>query len=82
MRGFDWANSNAWLLLTGQFGEKIKQEELVSIAQVVAARGNIPFDRDARRRKGVIIKWFQDNWNVAHFILPFVVLEPSESTLA
>jgi hypothetical protein len=48
--------------LTRQYGPKLNREELVSIADLVARKLQITFDRDARRRKIVTIKWFEENW--------------------
>jgi hypothetical protein len=53
----------------------LKQEELVSIAELVAQRLRIKLDRDARRRKTVMIKWFDENWQFILPILRFVVLD-------
>jgi hypothetical protein len=53
----------------------LKQEELVSIAELVAQRLRIKLDRDARRRKTVMIKWFDENWLFILPVLRFVVLD-------
>jgi hypothetical protein len=60
--GFNWRQSNAWLLLRSFYGSDLTQAELVAIASVLAARANIRLDRDARRRKAVMVKWFDENW--------------------
>jgi hypothetical protein len=60
--GFDWKTSPAWIYLSETYGPKLKQDELVSIAEAVTPKINIKLDRDARRRKSVIVKWFQDHW--------------------
>jgi hypothetical protein len=44
--GFNWKNSHAWLCLCSQFGPRLSQEELVSIAELTASRLGIRFDRD------------------------------------
>jgi hypothetical protein len=50
-------------------------EELISIGHLVAARVGIRPDRDARRRKSVMLKWFEENWTVIEPLLGSIVLE-------
>jgi hypothetical protein len=73
--GFNWKNSHAWLCLCSQFGPRLNQEELVSIAELTASRLGIRLDRDARRRKVVMIKWFQEHWAALQPLLRLVILE-------
>jgi hypothetical protein len=75
IEGFDWQKSPAWLHLCCMYGPKLKQDELVSIADVLAKKLEIKLDRDARRRKVVMIKWFEENWIRIWQILPFIVLD-------
>ena len=76
VKGFDWQSSFAWNYLVRAYGPKLKQEELVSIADLISRRADIKVDRDARRRKVVMIKWFDDNWHLIHPLLRLVVLDP------
>jgi hypothetical protein len=73
--GFDWQASFTWNYLVRLFGPKLRHEELVSIGELVGRRLRIKVDRDARRRKIVMIKWFEDNWSVIEPLLPWVVLD-------
>jgi hypothetical protein len=57
------------------FGPDLKQEELVSIAELIAKRLDIRLDRDARRRKIVMVKWFDENWTAVEPLLSAIVLE-------
>jgi hypothetical protein len=50
-------------------------DELVSIGLLVADRLNITLDRDARRRKIVLLKWFDENWPLIEPLLPEIILE-------
>jgi hypothetical protein len=75
VEGFNWRKSRAWTQLTCLYGPKLNQEELVSIADLVAGRLQIKLDRDARRRKTVIIKWFEENWNLIQPLLSTIVLD-------
>lgn len=75
LNGFDPKNNPAWYSITQKFGANIKQSELLSIATVLANSANIKLDRDAKRRKTVLIKWFEENWNSISHLLNYVVLE-------
>jgi hypothetical protein len=72
--GFNWPKSRAWAHLSCQFGPRLNQEELVSIAELVGNYLGIRLDRDARRRKIVMIKWFEEHWTAIQPILRIVVL--------
>ena len=80
LRGFDYQVSRSWLYLCRQFGPDLNQDELLSIAQVVAEQANLRVDRDAKRRKNVLRKWFEENWNIISLFITRVELEddPSE----
>jgi hypothetical protein len=73
--GFNPKDTPAWREITRRFGASIKQPELVSIASVLAQSTNIKLDRDAKRRKAVLIKWFEENWTTIEPFLDYVVLE-------
>jgi hypothetical protein len=73
--GFSPKDTPAWREITRRFGANIKQPELVSIASVLAQSTNIKLDRDAKRRKAVLIKWFEENWTTVAPFLDHVVLE-------
>lgn len=75
LSGFVAKESMVWMELTRRFGDNLKHGELLSIAEVVSVNANILLDRDAKRRKTVLIKWFQENWAQIHPFLNYVVLE-------
>jgi hypothetical protein len=75
LTGFNVKDNPAWKEITAKFGTNIKQPELLSIADVLARHANIKLDRDAKRRKAVLIKWFNENWTSLQPWLDFVVLE-------
>jgi hypothetical protein len=72
--GFDWRLSHAWRHLAFIYGEKVTQGELVSVADLLARSIGIRLDRDARRRKVVMIKWFEENWAFIYPLLPIIAL--------
>jgi hypothetical protein len=74
LEGFNWQKSCAWMHLCCQFGPRLNQEELVSIAELVGNYLGIRLDRDARRRKVVMIKWFEEHWTTIQPLLRLIVL--------
>lgn len=77
LAGFNPKDNSVWHEITQRFGASIKQPELLSIANVLAQNANIKLDRDAKRRKSVLIKWFEENWSSIRPFLDYVVLEDS-----
>ena len=61
MADFDPTNCEAWAKLTSRFGPKISQEELLSLAEVVSHQLNIELYREYKRRKNMLIKWFDEH---------------------
>ena len=80
LQGFNPKDNPAWYHITQKFGSNIKQPELLSIAEVCANSAGIKLDRDAKRRKSVLIKWFEENWPRIQPFLNFVVLEDTNKT--
>jgi hypothetical protein len=72
--GFNWQRSYAWAHLSHTFGPRLNQDELVSIAELTSGIVRIRLDRDARRRKPVMIKWFDENWGYIQPVLRHIVL--------
>jgi hypothetical protein len=77
LSGFNPKETPVWQEITRRFGPNVKQPELVSIASVLAQSANIRLDRDAKRRKSVLIKWFQENWDNVPPFLDYVFLGPN-----
>ena len=69
-----------WQKICDIFGPNIKHPELVSIATVASGFLNIKLDRDAKRRKKVLIKWFEENWAEIEPIISRVQLEEAPKT--
>ena len=74
MSNFQPKECKAWKEITQKFGNNIKQQELLSIANVLSSSAKLKLDRDAKRRKTVLIKWFDENWEAIKPFLPYVVL--------
>jgi hypothetical protein len=73
--GFNWRESPAWTNLLALYGPRLSQDELVSIADLVAGGLQIKLDRDARRRKPVMLKWFDEHWEQIQPMLSLIVLD-------
>lgn len=69
LKGFDPKTSRAWTSLTSRYGPKINQNQLLSLAEVVSYQLNVGLFREYKRRKEMLIKWFDENYDV---VWPFV----------
>ena len=75
LSGFDGKNSDAWAEICDAFGPNLSQNELLCIAQVISFHAKLRLDREAKRRKEVLIKWFQENLPVIRPFFNRLVLE-------
>jgi hypothetical protein len=77
MRGFDPATSAAGLALAEHFGSDMTLNRLREFAARMTARlgrAVTPLERIHKRRKSVLIKWFDENWTA---IEPMLAAEGS-----
>lgn len=81
LRGFNPRDSAAWKAICGRFGPALNQSELLSIAEVIGAQVGIKIDREAKRRKEVLIKWYDENADALLPYINFIVLEDNEGRL-
>ena len=81
LQGFNPKDNHVIQEITRRFGSNLKQGELVGIAQVIADKAQIKLDRDAKRRKNVLLKWFSENWNTIITFIDYIVLEDNNNTL-
>ena len=75
INGFNWKECEAWKYLCERFGSHLNQKELISIAELIASKNHLKLDRDAKRRKVVLIKWFQENWEIVKPLLLIITLD-------
>ena len=75
LAGFNPKDNPVTQEITRRFGSNIKHGELVGIAQAIADKAQIKLDRDAKRRKNVLLKWFAENWEIISPFLDYIVLE-------
>jgi hypothetical protein len=78
MIGFNARDNEVWKEITSRFGANLKHPELLSIANVLATNAMIKLDRDAKRRKAVLIKWFHEHWAEVSPFLDYVTLEAAQ----
>ena len=75
LNGFCSKNSKAWETIMKYFGENLNQMELNSIAEVLSDLLSINLDREAKRRREVLIKWFDENFEKIEPYLKLIILE-------
>ena len=75
LKNFNEKDSVAYAKLCELYGPKPSQQELLSLAQVVSASLNILLDREAMRRKKVLIKWYDENFHkIEQFLVENVLI--------
>jgi hypothetical protein len=72
--GFNWRASVAYQELRQRFGTPLRQQDLLTIAGAIPPSCALCLDRDAKRRKEVLLKWFDDNWMALEPCLHYMVL--------
>ena len=68
-KDFDPYLSDAWKQLTIRYGPKISHGLLLSMAEVVSHHLQIELFREYKRRKEMLIKWFDEQLDI---IIPFL----------
>jgi hypothetical protein len=63
LRGFVMEASRSYLFFQSRGWENCPFDNLKSIAEVFSRAANVPMDRDAKRRKPVLFRWFEDHWD-------------------
>jgi hypothetical protein len=67
MEGFTIEDSTAWRNIKAQYGDNLSHQGLLKIAndlRLLCGAALTPLKRIHRRRKAVLIRWFEDNWEV------------------
>ena len=62
LAGFDPQTSLAVLYIHQQFGNDISHAKLTELARFASEQAHVMLDRDSKRRKSMLLKWFHDNW--------------------
>jgi hypothetical protein len=79
LEGFDPKSSVIGAAMTKQFGSNLTHSELVTIAGALANKAGISLDRDAKRRKTVLLKWFEEHSAELMPFLHLIVLEEANT---
>ena len=58
---FDYKKSRAWKEIVDHNWESLSKGELLLIARVLSTYLHIPIGRESKRRKPVLVKWFDEN---------------------
>lgn len=64
LAGFDARQSPACIYINSHFGADIHQQTLCKFAKKIAKKRQIILDRDSKRRKTLLLKWFHDHWDL------------------
>jgi hypothetical protein len=82
LKDFDPEHCPAATLLTRLFGTTINATDLVRLAETCAFCLDIYLDREARRRKSVLLKWFDENLQaIGPFLSEHIVVENKSQEL-
>ena len=81
LNGFNFETSKAWQLIQLRYSSGITQNELKSIALVVSHLTNIALDRDTKRDFKLLVKWFDDNFEVVCPILFMINLRDKNNQI-
>lgn len=78
LRGFDQDRSEAVSYLKQKYGD-LKQYEILQIAEYCTSKIKIlALDRESKRRKEVLLKWFDENFSILKPVLDDIVVENEE----
>jgi len=62
LQDFNFENSQAYDMLIKKFGSLPSREALLSLARVLSYHLKINLDREAYRRKNVLLKWYDEKY--------------------
>ena len=59
-------------------GQRLTCPELLSVAQIISRKTSLQLNRECKRRKIVLLKWFDENWDRISPIIANLKLETTE----
>ena len=80
LNGFKYETSEIWKTLKNKFSSGITHNELKSVACVCCHFTKLTLDRDATRDNRVLIKWFDEHWDVLKDVIDKVTLRDEKET--
>ncbi|OHT15337.1 hypothetical protein TRFO_42584 [Tritrichomonas foetus] len=78
LAGFDPKTSPACNYINSKFGQDVRQHCLCEMAKYIAKKRQIVLDRDSKRRKSVLLKWFHDKWEIISKDMEFFIVQNDE----
>jgi len=81
LNGFEVRGCRAWNAIVDSFGPSLSQNELLSIAQIISYHASLKLDREAKRRKEVLIKWFDENFATIQPYFQKIVLRDADGNI-
>jgi hypothetical protein len=75
VRDFCCDDSRPWKFFVERGWHQLSMKEYVGIGQVLACEANLEIDREAKRKKPVLLKWMDDNWDTLSPLLMHLRLE-------
>jgi hypothetical protein len=60
---FEWKTSHVWAEIKDHFGRSISLADLKDLTKYLGEDAGLAPDRDAKRRKSVLVKWLDENWS-------------------
>ena len=80
--GFDSTHCQARVVLHEIFGDSLTGAKMLTLAEICCFKLNLYLDREARRRKCVLLKWFEENLAVIKdFLTDHIVIVTTENQL-
>ena len=80
--GFDSTRCQARVVLNEIFGDSLTGAKMLTLAEICCFKLNLYLDREARRRKSVLLKWFEENLAVIkEFLTNHIVIATEENQL-
>lgn len=70
---FNYKDTEAYQMIIDKFGNNVRQQELIQIACCLSKKIGVKVERDSKRRKDLLFKWFQENIDKISPILHQVV---------
>ena len=82
LNGFNYETSETWRILKEKFSSGVTHSELKSVAFVLCqyAEG-LALDRDATRDNRVLIKWFDEHWDIIKNLIDKVSLKDEKEVV-
>jgi hypothetical protein len=75
---FESERSRAWELLDRMSAQTFSRQALISLASIFSLLIDVPLKRDYTRRKDLIVKWLDMNYEAVEPWVPYITVEHME----